>query len=239
MLGDHAQHGGRASADQDRRVGALDGLGVAERPGELDVGALEVERFGLGPQPPDHGARFGEAPHGVGEVVVGQAVRFILAPGPRDGGPRACADTEVEPSAGDDVDGRGDLGQHRGRPEAVAGHEQAEAQSLGLRGEGREQCPAFEDRSVRVAADRHEVIEQPRMLDLAGSCPPRARLAGRRGSSTCCGGGRDPETRPECLRHGSVRPFQCVLGHGDPLRGRSRWGRVSATSLRRIKLLQR
>ncbi len=38
VLGGHPQHGGRASADKDRRVRALDGLGVAERPGEADVG---------------------------------------------------------------------------------------------------------------------------------------------------------------------------------------------------------
>ena len=152
---------------------ALDGFGVAERSGELDVGAVEVERLVLGPQPPDDRARLGEAPHGVGGVVEGQAVRLVLAPGQRVAGSRAGADAEVEPSAGDDVDGRGDLGQHRGRPEAVAGHQQAEAQSSGLRGEGREQRPAFVGRSVRVAADRHEVIEQPGMLDLRD----RVRLA--------------------------------------------------------------
>src|SRR5690348_1654801 len=32
--------------------------------------------------------------------------------------------------------------------------------------EGGEQCPALENRPVGVAADRHEVIEQPGMLDL-------------------------------------------------------------------------
>jgi hypothetical protein len=37
--------------------------------------------------------------------------------------------------ARDDVDGCGDLGQHRWRSEAVARHEQAQAQSLGPCGE--------------------------------------------------------------------------------------------------------
>ena len=55
------------------------------------------------------------------------------------------------------------LGQHGRRPETVAGHEQAETQSLGLCCEGREQCPTFEDRPARVTGDRHEVTEQPRM----------------------------------------------------------------------------
>jgi len=67
------------------------------------------------------------APDRVGGVVVGQAVGVVLAPRPGDAGPRARADAEVEPPAGDDVDGRGDLGQHRRRPDAVAGHQQPQA----------------------------------------------------------------------------------------------------------------
>ena len=141
----------------------------------------------------------------MGEVVEGQAVRLVLAPGQRVAGSRACADAEVEPPAGDDVDGRGDLGQHRGRSEAVAGHEQPEAQALGLCGEGREQRPAFEDRPVGIAADRHEVIEQPRVLDLRD----RVRLAPDPQDVVVVDlhrGGHDPETRPRCVQHGVVRP---------------------------------
>ncbi len=47
---------------------------------------MEVERLGLGPQPPDDCARFGEASHGVGGVVEGQTVCVILAPGQRVAG---------------------------------------------------------------------------------------------------------------------------------------------------------
>jgi hypothetical protein len=173
MLGHHAQRRRRAPADHDRRVRTLDRLGVAERARELDVGAVEVERLGLGPQPPDHRARLGEALHGVGEVVEGQAVRLVLAPGDRMAGPRACADAEVEAAAGDDVDGRGDLGQHRGRPEAVAADEHTDPEPPGLRGERREQRPALVDRAVQVAEDRQEVVEQPGVLDLGD----RVRLA--------------------------------------------------------------
>ncbi|MER6175324.1 hypothetical protein [Streptosporangium sp. NPDC001681] len=39
---------------------------------------MEVEPFGLGPQPPDHRARFGEAAHGVGSVVEGKTMGFVL-----------------------------------------------------------------------------------------------------------------------------------------------------------------
>src|SRR5258708_22472104 len=86
VLGDHAQERGGASANKDWRVGALDGFGVAERSGEVDVGAMEVEWLSVGPQPPDDCARFGEASYGVGGVVEGQAVCFIFAPGQRVAG---------------------------------------------------------------------------------------------------------------------------------------------------------
>ena len=66
MLGDHAQRRGRASADHYRRMRLLDGFGVTERSGEVKIGAVEVERFSLGPQPPDDGARFGKAPDRIG-----------------------------------------------------------------------------------------------------------------------------------------------------------------------------
>ena len=94
---------------------------------------------------------------------------------------RAGADPEVETSARDDVDGGGDLGQHGGRAEAVTGDEQAEPKALGLRSHGREQRPAFVDRSVRVATnrvatDRHAVVEEPRMLNLGNLSASRQTL---------------------------------------------------------------
>jgi hypothetical protein len=78
MPGDDAQRRGGASADHDRRMRSLEGFGVAERSGQLEVGAVEVERFVLGPQPPDDRARFVEACDRVGEVKVGQSVRWWL-----------------------------------------------------------------------------------------------------------------------------------------------------------------
>nr|WP_236706156.1 hypothetical protein [Frankia sp. ACN1ag] len=80
VLGSDAQHSGRTAADEDRRVGPLDRLRIAERIGETVVGAVEVEGFGLGPQPPDNRARLGEAAHGVSGVMEGQAVRLVLPP---------------------------------------------------------------------------------------------------------------------------------------------------------------
>src|SRR5579863_3486599 len=83
MLGNHAQRRGRASTDQYRRIRSLDGFGVAERSSEVEVGALKVERFSLGPQPPDNQACFGEAPDRVGGVVEGQAVCCVFTVGNR------------------------------------------------------------------------------------------------------------------------------------------------------------
>ena len=51
------------------------------------------------------------------------------------------------------------------------------AQPFGLRGEGGEQRPAFEDWPIRIAADGHEVVEQPGVLDLRDrvGLPPDAK----------------------------------------------------------------
>ena len=62
VLGGDGQGRAGASADEDRRVGTRDWLGIAERADELVVGAVEVERFGLGPEPPDDGAASARLP---------------------------------------------------------------------------------------------------------------------------------------------------------------------------------
>ena len=98
MLGDHAPYPGGWSGDEDRWAWPLDGLGVAERPGEPDVAAVEVERFALSPQPLDHGARLRERIDRVCEVDVGQAVGVVLPASLRDARPRAGADAEVQSS---------------------------------------------------------------------------------------------------------------------------------------------
>ena len=180
-------------------------LGVAERPVSWTELAVEVERVGLRPQAPDDRARLGEAADRVGEVVERQTVRLVLAPGERMARSRARADPEVEPPAGHDVDGRCDLGQHRRWPEAVARHQQPDAQALGLRGEGGEQRPTLERRAAGVAADRHEVVEQPRVLDLRNRVrlPPHPEYVA---VSDLHRRRHDPETR---LRHLDPLAEQC------------------------------
>lgn len=53
--GGDAQQRGRAAADEDRWVRSLERPGAAERSGELDVAAGEVERLALDPQSADDG----------------------------------------------------------------------------------------------------------------------------------------------------------------------------------------
>ena len=217
VLGDHAQRAGGLSADHDRRMRPLDRLGVAERPGEVEVGAVEVERLIGVPQPLDDRARLGQAPDRVAGAAVGQAVGVVLAPGPRDVGPRTRPEAELEPAARHDVRRRGDLGQQRGRPDPVARHQQAQAQPAGLRGEGRQQGPALEDGPVRIAADRQQVVEQPRMPDLRDRVrlPPDAQQVV---IADLLRRGREAETRLVLLGHGRV-PLSSQIS-GTSLRSR-------------------
>ena len=185
MLGDHAQRRGRAAADHDRRVRPLDRLGVAERSGQLVVGAVEVERLGLGPQAPDDRARFGEAPDRVLEVVDGRPCASYSRRA--DGWP-GREPTPMPKSSLPPETSRRSRRSWRASPAGESGcwspaPRGADARS---RGEGREQRPAFEDRPVRVAADRHEVVKQPHVLDLRDRVrfapDPQYVLV-----ATCCG----------------------------------------------------
>lgn len=81
-------------------------------------------------------------------------------------GGRSHADPHGECAARDDVDGGGDLGENGGRPEPVAGDDQTEAETLGLRRESGKQRPAFEYRPGQVAVDRQKMVEQPGVSDL-------------------------------------------------------------------------
>lgn len=49
VLGDDAQHAGRASADHDGRVRILHGLRASECAHEVDVFSMQVERLGFSP----------------------------------------------------------------------------------------------------------------------------------------------------------------------------------------------
>ena len=111
-------------------MGLLDWLGIANRARKPDVSAIEIERLGVAPQPLDRGAGLRESVYRVAEVEVLQAVGVVLAAGLGHTRPGTGADAESQPPVGHDVDGSGDLGQHRWRAETVAGDEQTEAQAL-------------------------------------------------------------------------------------------------------------
>ena len=73
------------------------------------------------------------------------------------------ADTEDRPAVADVVERRGGLRDEPRVPERVGADEQAEAGLLGLAGIGVEQRPTLEDRLVRVAEDRIQVIPGPQV----------------------------------------------------------------------------
>ena len=98
--------------------------------------------------------------------------------------PRA-ADAQDRPAAADVVDRRDGLGREPRIPEGVRPDEQPEADPLGGLGERRERGVALEDRLVRVAEDRVEVVPRPERVvaELVGPAAgrqerrPVARLA--------------------------------------------------------------
>src|SRR3954468_3766517 len=210
VLRDDAQQRGRAAADEHRRARPLNGLGIAERAFEPEVLAVDVERLGRGPEAPDDRARLGQGTDGVLLIVERQPVGLVLAPRQRMTRPRRGADPEVEPTTGDDVDGRRHLREHRRRPEAVAGHEHAYTQAPGLRRKRGKQRPALISRAEGITADRQEVVEQPRVLDFRnrfGLQPDPPDLA----VVDLHRGGHDPEARHQRLRDAACNAVVLVF----------------------------
>ena len=99
-----------------------------------------------------------------------------------------AADAEDRPAAADVVEGRRHLG-HEGRvAERVGPDHEPDPDALGRLGPGRQGQPALEDRPVRVADDRVEVIPRPEARSSPAGlpgCRPRAAPASPcTGSST-------------------------------------------------------
>ena len=101
------------------------------------------------------------------------AVHLVLDLGP--GG----ADAELQPAAGQVVDGDRELGQDDGVAVGVAGDQAADAHALGRLGHRRLQRPALVDGPVGAGGpDRGEVVEVPQVVEtaLVGDPPHRAEL---------------------------------------------------------------
>jgi hypothetical protein len=122
VLGDRTERALLAvAADQDRRSRPLHRLGLADRSPEPVMAPVEVERALLGPQPPDDGARLCQGRDGLARRDQRHPVGLEL---PHGGvvarHPAAAdADAEVQPPVGDQVGGRGHLGEHGRRADAV------------------------------------------------------------------------------------------------------------------------
>ena len=113
----------------------------------------------LRPQRRQHLARFVEPLHPLTRSQLRHAEHGL------DVGVTAGAESQIEPSTADVVDGDGHLGQHAGVPVGIAGDERADAYSpsrLCHRGERR---PGLEDVTGALASHRGEVVEQPAAVE--------------------------------------------------------------------------
>ena len=163
------------AANQDRRMGALDGLRLARRVGERVVLAL-VRRARLGEERFQHLDRLAETAGAAARGVERDAVGRVLAFEP------AGADAEDQPAVARVVDRDGRLREHGGEAIRVARDEEPHADAARLRGERGEQRPALEARTVRIRHDRHEVIEREDGVEaeIVGFLPDRQQvLVGR------------------------------------------------------------
>jgi hypothetical protein len=196
-----------ARPDHDRRMRALDRLRLADRAAEPIAAPVEVERLLLAPEPLDQRAGLGE----VGQRLIDRhhvdAVRVVLPVHELRVsriayGAAARADPEDQPPGRDDVDRGRHLGEHGRRANPVTGDDHAQPQPAGLRGERRQQRPRLEGGTGHVAAQRHEVIPEPGVLELGHAVrlapyPQDLRIAEARLA------GLDPEAQRGAVRcHG-------------------------------------
>ena len=191
---------GPAPADADGRVGLLHRLGLTPRVVQLVVLPLEG-RHGVGEQARDDLERLVEAVEPLlerGEVdAVG--VALLLVP------PRA--ETELEPTAGDDVERGGHVRQHRRVAVGVAGHQHADADPVRRLGQRRRGDPALQAGPGGVREDRIEVVEGPgrlEQLDVVGGLPDGQHVGPRR----VLRGGLDREAHAPSLARPSA-PVSC------------------------------
>jgi 3-hydroxyisobutyrate dehydrogenase-like beta-hydroxyacid dehydrogenase len=147
-----------AAADRDRRVRLLHWFRLAPGLGEPDVAAGE-RGDGLAQQQHDGLDTLVEPveplPQGRQVDAVGVALHLV-PPG---------AQAEFQPSAGDDVDGSGHVGQHRRVPVDHAGHLAADPDPPGGLSHRGQHRPPFEVGPGQVAGQRVEVIPVPRRLE--------------------------------------------------------------------------
>src|SRR5713226_4447686 len=135
----------------------LDGFRVGDRVLEVVVASLEGRSL-LGEQRLDDAQRFAQASDPVVEALKPVHLVFDLRP--------RGADAELQPPAGQMIDGHGLLGEERRVAIGVARHKAADPDSLGRLGHRGLERPAFVDRAVGpAAADRGEVVEVPYVVE--------------------------------------------------------------------------
>src|SRR5438093_5326839 len=160
VLGDDTQGDALApSADHQFGVRRLDGLGIERGVGELVITPFE-SGAAFGPQRPDHLTGFVQPLEPLAQCVEGKAIGLVLVLLP------ARAEPEEEAAAGDDVDLRGHLRDHRRMAIRVPQHDGADAEAWHQGGQPSERAPRFEHGALALLRVRHEVVGD------AGDVPP-------------------------------------------------------------------
>ena len=163
------------AADRDRRMGPLHRLGLATGVGQVQVLAVERGR-GVAEQPDDDLDALVEAVHALLQRRQRDAVRVALLLVP------ARAEPDLEPALGDDVDGRGHVGQHRRMAVDHARDLAADPDPPGGLPHGGQHRPALDVGPGGIPAQRVEVVPVPGRLeqvDLIGREPHVAHLRPR------------------------------------------------------------
>src|SRR5213594_497117 len=161
VLGDDTQGDALSpSADHQFGVRRLDGLGIERGVGELVITPFE-SGAAFGPQRPDHLTGLVQPLQPLAQCVEGNSVSLVLVLLP------ARAEPEEEAAAGDDVDLRGHLRDHRRMAIRVPQHDGADAETWHQGGQPSERAPRFEHGALALLRVRHEVVGD------AGDVPPR------------------------------------------------------------------
>ena len=210
-----------AAADHDRQVLLDRQRAVAQVVERVVAARLGGHRLAV-EQPPHRADRFVEPVEPLAEAAPElDAVGGVLGLHPR------AADAEDRPAVADVIERRGGLGDEPGVAERVGADQQAEPGLLGLARPGVEQRPALEDRLVRVAEDRVEVVPRPEV----GVAEPVDPLGGLEHLGP--GRGLAPEQDPELdIGHGWASE---AVSERPECRPRQAVARSPASRLRRCR----
>ena len=157
------------AADEDGRVGLLDGLGLEGGVTELVVPSVEVSPV-FGPEETDDADGLFQAADAFADAWEGDAVGVVLGAVP------ARAEAEDDTAVACVVHGGGDFCEGGGMSESGAGDEGAEAWALHNLGKGGEETPGVSDVAVFQGRSRGQVVVvDPEVVEAQAARVPARR----------------------------------------------------------------